>query len=54
MKKIGMFVLLLLVTACVEAGKFPENREKLHRMGTEQQQDYCKQNPDRCIKGIQW
>lgn len=54
MKKLGIFFLLFLITACVEAGNFPKHRERLHRMGTSQEQDYCKQYPDRCINGVQW
>lgn len=52
MKKIFISLLALSLAACVVVGEFPKNREKLHDMGHEQ--DYCKNNPNRCVNGVQW
>ena len=53
MKKAGLMILLLLLSACVvEVGNFPEKRIKLHEMGYDE--NYCERNPDRCVEGVPW
>lgn len=42
---------VLLLSGCV-IGKFPENRERMHNMGTDEK--FCQQHPDRCYQGIPW
>lgn len=54
MKKTVLFLLVLMICGCVEVGKFPEHRERLHNLGTENDKAFCEQNPDRCYNGIPW
>ena len=53
MKQTMIMFLLLLLSACVvEVGNFPDKRIKLHEMGYPD--NYCEQNPDRCVQGVPW
>ncbi len=52
MKKVLLFIGLLLLSGCVEVGNFPEDRVNLHEMGSEN--DYCDKHPSRCYEGVQW
>lgn len=53
MKKIALFLLLLLMTGCVVAGEFPPERNRLHNMN---RTEACALDETRCIKGtdIPW
>lgn len=51
MKKIILLAVLLL-NACVVAGEFPENRNRLHSLG--QDEEYCQKNPDKCVNNVPW
>lgn len=52
MKKCLLLLAILILASCVEVGKFPEKRVKLHNMGNED--GYCEKNPSRCVEGVQW
>ncbi len=52
MKKLVLGLCLLLLSGCVLVGDFPENRERLHEYGHDE--DYCHKNPGRCYNGIPW
>lgn len=55
MKKVMICLFVLFAVSACEAGKFDENRVRLHEMG---HQDICDKHPDRCIvidgKSIEW
>lgn len=54
MKKSVLFLLLMLLCSCkcIVAGDLSENRKRMHEMGNEE--EYCIQNPDKCVKGVKW
>ncbi|MBQ8870543.1 MAG: hypothetical protein IJ019_04115 [Alphaproteobacteria bacterium] len=54
MKKFILFSLLLMLCACkgIVAGDLSEKRSRLYEVGNED--DYCKNNPKRCINGVPW
>lgn len=52
MKKFFLLISVLMLAGCIEVGNFPEDRQKLHEMGSES--DYCAQHPNRCYEGVQW
>ena len=54
MKKWYILLLVLILFGCVEVGNFDAKRERLHRMGTSEEANYCEQNPDRCVNGVAW
>ena len=55
MKKIFALLILFILASCVEAGKFPPNRERLHRIGgTAENSGFCQENPDRCVGEVPW
>ncbi len=50
MKKICVFVLLILLTACVKVGEFTPERHAQYEQGKPD----CNRTPERCINGIPW
>lgn len=46
MKKIIIFTLFFTLFGCV-AGDFPENRERLYRMGHDS--TVCRNHPEKCV-----
>ncbi len=54
MKKCCILLLALVLFGCVEAGNFGPKRERLHRIGTSEDVNYCRNYPDRCINGVAW
>ena len=52
MKKLMLVITLLFLYGCVNVGEFPENRERMHNYGNDN--DYCQQHPKRCFQGMPW
>lgn len=46
-----MFICLFVLFGC-KVGEFPENRNRLHEMGTGE--EVCKTHPERCLNGTPW
>ncbi|MBR2921783.1 MAG: hypothetical protein IKC10_00520 [Alphaproteobacteria bacterium] len=50
MKKILLFVMILLLSGCVKVGEFTPETHKLYEMGKPD----CEKTPERCYKGVPW
>ena len=50
MKKVIMFLLIAILSACVKAGEFTPETHALYEMGKPD----CEKTPERCYKGIPW
>lgn len=52
MKKVFLFLMMIILNACVVSGDFTERRNRLHELGRDDA--YCQKNPDKCVDGIPW
>ena len=50
MRKLGLFLLVLVLSGCVEVGKFSPKRHAQHEVGHAD----CQKTPDRCVNGVAW
>lgn len=53
MKKYVLFLLLIILCSCkcIVAGDLSESRKRLHEINHD---EYCINNPDKCIDGVRW
>lgn len=54
MRKIVVFLMMLLVAGCTmfEAGKVSDERKELYNRNNDR--EFCERNPDKCINGVPW
>lgn len=56
MKKIFLLAVIVLISGCAEhafeAGHVRKERQELYDYNNDEA--YCKENPDRCVAGIPW
>lgn len=50
MRKVLSLILLLMLTACIEAGKFSPERHALHEYGHPD----CQATPEKCVNDTAW
>ena len=50
MKRILLFLIVILIGGCVKAGDFSPQTHELYEMGKPD----CEKTPERCYKGIPW
>lgn len=53
MKKLILSLVVVLLAACsIEVGKVSPERKELYDHNNNQ--EFCKQNPNKCVNGIPW
>ncbi len=50
MKKIFVFCIIVLLSACVKVGEFTPERHAQYELGKPD----CNKTPEKCINGIPW
>lgn len=53
MRKFILFFMIAILTSCTfEAGKISQERKDLYDRNNSQ--EFCEENPDKCVNGIPW